>query len=198
MSHGSRASLLKLILHTGRLSALQGSLSSSATLLPPLLPSPVLQNTLAQLSSSPSYTLQTSTLITPLRTRLDQLISYPTTRLHLAGQSALLGILGRVGGTGIAIYLLGVWSGIGIAGASGPGTAAGILALSLLVGVRWSMGKWERAKKRWWGDWSRLGEGLRRDLEVNYLPHFAIAFLKKTGPHFSHLHWCCRRHWIGR
>ena len=136
--------------------------------LPALLHSPVLQNTLSQLTSSPSYPLQTSTLITPLQTRQNQLISYPTTRLHLAGQSSLLGILGGVvGGSGTAAYLLGVGSSVGMADASAPGTTIGVLMLCVLLGLRWAVGRWERAKTQWWEDWARVGEGLGRDLEVN-------------------------------
>src|ERR1700691_728559 len=148
---------MQLILQTGRLSALQSTLTSRATSLPALLASPVLQNTLSQLSFSPSYPLQTSTLVTPLQTRQIQLISYPTTRLHLAGQNAVLGMLGGVvGGAGIAAYLLVAESGVWTAGASGPGTAVGFFMLCTLWGVRRAVGKWERAKKRWWEDWSRI------------------------------------------
>lgn len=105
----------------------------------------------------------------PIHARQDQLINYPTTRLHLAGQSAVLGMLGGlVGGTGIAAYLLGFGSGAGIMGTS---TAVGAMMLSTLLGIRWAVGKWERAKKRWWEDWLRVGEGLGRDLEVRSLLH---------------------------
>lgn len=160
---------IKLIFHTGRLSALQDDLTSSAILLPTLVPSPLLQNTLSQLTSSPSYYLRTSTLTAPLQTRQDQLMNYPTIRLHLAAQNAVLGILGGIiGGGGAAAYVLGLGSGASIAGSSGVGTATGILLLSTLFGVRWAVGKWERAKKRWWEDWSRVGQGLERDLEVSF------------------------------
>ena len=46
------------------------------------------------------------------------------------------------------------------------GTAIGIMMLWSVLGVRWAVGKWERAKKRWWEDWYRVVEGLGRDLEV--------------------------------
>jgi hypothetical protein len=74
---------------------------------------------------------------------------------------------GIVGGTGIVAYLLGSESGVAMVGASEAGTAVGVLMLCTLLGVRWAVGKWERAKKRWWEDWSRVGEGLRRDIEVS-------------------------------
>ena len=46
------------------------------------------------------------------------------------------------------------------------GTAVGVFMLCTVLGVRWAVGKWERAKRRWWEDWSRVVEGLERDLEV--------------------------------
>lgn len=48
-----------------------------------------------------------------------------------------------------------------------PGTAIGVGMLCSVLGVRWAVGKWERAKKMWWDDWRRVGEGLGRDLKVN-------------------------------
>lgn len=70
-----------------------------------------------------------------------------------------------MGGAGIAAYLLGLGSGIAV---TSVGTAMGVSMLCTLLGVRWAVGKWERAKKRWWADWRRVGEGLRRDLEVSF------------------------------
>lgn len=156
---------------------LQNELTSSAKHLPMLLPSPVLQNDLAQLSSSPSYHLQTSTLTTPLQTRQDQLINYPTIRLHLAGQNAVFGMLGgAVGGVGVAAYLINTGGGIAMIGASEAGTAVGALMFCTLLGVRWAVGRWEKAKRRWWEDWSRVGEGLGRELEVSSVIKFTQVF----------------------
>ena len=42
--------------------------------------------------------------------------------------------------------------------------AAGLFAAA--AGVRWAVGGWERARRRWWRDWNRVGEGLERDLKV--------------------------------
>lgn len=44
-------------------------------------------------------------------------------------------------------------------------TAAGIGVLGAVLSARWAVGRWERAKRRWWADWERVGQGLRRDLE---------------------------------
>jgi hypothetical protein len=46
------------------------------------------------------------------------------------------------------------------------GTAIGVGLLSAVVGVRWAIGRWEKAKRRWWEDWERIGQGLDRDLRV--------------------------------
>jgi len=72
-----------------------------------------------------------------------------------------------VGSTGVAAYLINAGSGITMIGASEAGTAVGALMLCTLLGVRWAIGRWEKAKRRWWEDWSRVGEGLGRDSEVS-------------------------------
>ncbi len=95
---------------------------------------------------------------------------YPTNMLHTAAQRVALGMGGSVlSGIGIA------WAGwaeqIGIlGGALGTGmhteTAVGTGMLLTAIGVRWMVGRWEKAKKRWWRDWDRVGQGLERDLQV--------------------------------
>jgi hypothetical protein len=46
------------------------------------------------------------------------------------------------------------------------GTAIGVGLLTSVTGVRWAIGRWEKAKRRWWEDWERIGQGLGRDLRV--------------------------------
>lgn len=57
-----------------------------------------------------------------------------------------------------------------IGGALGPGleveTAVGTGMMISALGVWWMVGRWEKAKKRWWRDWDRVGEGLERDVKV--------------------------------
>lgn len=75
---------------------------------------------------------------------------------------------GLLSGAGSAAYVMNLGSGIGLPFAEGSiGTATGVFMLSTALGVRWAISKWERAKKRWWEDWSRVVEGLGRDLEVS-------------------------------
>lgn len=45
-------------------------------------------------------------------------------------------------------------------------TYLGVGILTAVAGIRWGVGKWERAKKNWWADWKRIGDGLERDLSV--------------------------------
>jgi hypothetical protein len=47
-----------------------------------------------------------------------------------------------------------------------PNTAIGFGLLVAVASIRGSIGSWEKAKKRWWQDWRRVGEGLERDLKV--------------------------------
>ncbi|TFK44342.1 hypothetical protein BDQ12DRAFT_672816 [Crucibulum laeve] len=166
----------KLILHTGRLSALQREFTKSAFSVlsshdKPPFNSALLRNTLLQLKSSQPYQLSSQALTHPLYTRQNQLI-YPTTRLHVAGQRTVLGMSGGVAaGAGVSWagwlgWLVG--SGEGLLGFVGlePGTAIGVGLLSAVASVRWAVGKWEKSKKKWWKDWHRVGEGLDRDLRT--------------------------------
>lgn len=132
--------------------------------LPSSLHSSLLQNSVAQLVAAPTYRLTPATLTIPIQKRLNQLY-YPTTRLHLAAQNALL----IFGTTSVfsSVAAWSAWTGWLGAWAQVPGsTAAGAGALGILFGLRWAIGKWEKGKKRWWEDWDRVGEGLERDLKV--------------------------------
>lgn len=84
------------------------------------------------------------------------------------GGGALAG--GALSGAGWAGLLTsGPLAGIVGSGDMGTGTIIGLGLFGTLTGARWAVGRWERAKKRWWEDWTRVGEGLRRDLAVRYL-----------------------------
>ncbi len=122
--------------------------------------------------SSPSYPLTPDILVRPLAIRRAQIVQYPTARLHLAGQRVVLGMGGSiVAGVGIG------WAGwlkwlvggsesvIGFLGVD-VGTAMGAGVLVALLGLRWGVGHWEKAKQRWWEDWHRVVNGLERDLKV--------------------------------
>ncbi|PPQ68031.1 hypothetical protein CVT25_014492 [Psilocybe cyanescens] len=165
----------KLILETGRLSVLQNETSKLAFSLlsnHPTVSTAILRNSLLQIKRSPGYHLTADSLIQPIFSRRNQIIEYPTMRLHVTGQRAVLGMTGGiVGGAGIGWagwlgWLLG--SGEGLLGFIGmdAGTAMGLGMLSAVASIRWAVGRWEKSKKRWWQDWVRVGEGLDRDLKV--------------------------------
>jgi hypothetical protein len=132
----------------------------------------ILHNTLLQLQASAAYPLSTTSLTSVITSRRNQIVEYPTARLHLSAQRGVLGMWGGVssgaaiGWTGWMGWLVG--SGDGLLGVVGlePHTAMGVGALLAAASVRWCVGKWERAKTKWWEDWRRVGEGLDRDLRV--------------------------------
>ena len=47
-------------------------------------------------------------------------------------------------------------------------TLMGAGGLISVLGLRWAVGHWEKAKKRWWDDWKRIYDGLERDLKVSF------------------------------
>ncbi|KAG7446332.1 uncharacterized protein BT62DRAFT_1075912 [Guyanagaster necrorhizus] len=165
----------KLIYHAGRLSHTQQTFSDAIFALFPRstssLHSSVLHNTLLQMRSTSYYPLTPDSLVGPLAIRHAQIIQYPTARLHLAGQRVVLGMGSSIvagvsmgwagwlkwliGGSESVIEFLGV----------DVGTAMGAGALITLLGVRWGVGHWEKAKQRWWEDWHRVVDGLERDLK---------------------------------
>lgn len=162
---------LTLAFNAGRLASLQQSSEKSSKSLLVSLPttspfhSSLLENRLQQISSTLSYPLDADAFSSPLHSRREQL-KWPTARLHATAQQAVITMAGSsFGGLGIA------WAGwAGQLGLYDIGmqveTALGVGLLSTVVGVRWAVGRFERAKKRWWQDWNRVGEGLERDLRV--------------------------------
>ncbi|KAF9529237.1 hypothetical protein CPB83DRAFT_765399 [Crepidotus variabilis] len=165
----------KLILQTGHLGAIQHGITKRGLCLllkNPIIQTAILRNDLLQLKASSTYHLTPETLTRPIHSRRDQIITYPTTRLHIAGQKALITMTGGmlsgvgIGWAGWLGWLLG--SGEGLLGFLGmdASTALGVGALTAVGGIRWGVGTWEKAKKRWWQDWTRVGQGLERDLKV--------------------------------
>lgn len=84
----------------------------------------------------------------------------PVAHLHLRVQMLLIQAYGlSIGGPGVA---WGSWA----VGYASEELAIGASALSFILGIRWALGRWEKAKKRWWESWARIDEGLERDLQV--------------------------------
>ncbi|KAI0730330.1 hypothetical protein C8Q72DRAFT_776135 [Fomitopsis betulina] len=161
----------KLIFHAGRISHLQRSLTDSASSLAASFPlssafhSPVLQNHLSQIAASPTFPMDSTALLHPLYTRRQQL-RWPTARLQSTAQRVLLTMGGSVAG-GASVAWAG-WAGqLGILDFATQGeTVIGVGMLGAVVGVRWAVGRFERAKKKWLSDYDRVGEGLERDLRA--------------------------------
>ena len=106
-------------------------------------------------------------------------MSVPTGMLQTTAQRTTLGMGASVlGGFGIAWVGWAEHLGI-IGGALSTGmqveTAVGLGMLTTALGMRLMVGKWDKAKKRWWRDWDRVGKGLERDLQV-------INLLSLTSP----------------
>ncbi|KAG6897523.1 hypothetical protein C0992_000749 [Termitomyces sp. T32_za158] len=167
----------QLILQTGRLSVLQDEITKSmfsllATHSHPPFNSAVLQNLLQQLVASSSFRVTSRTLTHPFDTRRDQIIEYPTMRLHATAQRVTIRMGGGIAaGAGLSWFGWFGWlagTGENLLGTVGldTGTAIGLGLFIAVMSVRWGVGKWERAKKRWWEDWDRVGSGLGRDLRT--------------------------------
>lgn len=140
--------------------------------------SPVLENTISQIQESPSYPVTTRSLTGPLYTRKAQL-EYPTNMLHSTAQRVTLGM-----GTSVLAGFGTAWAGwaekLGVlSGALATGmeveTALGTGMMISTLGVWWMVGRWEKAKRRWWRDWDRIGEGLERDVKVLISPYIVYT-----------------------
>ncbi|KAL5506985.1 hypothetical protein ACEPAH_6441 [Sanghuangporus vaninii] len=170
----------ELIFHTGRLASLQAYFVSRTTSLFASLPrvfhSSILQNTLAQITSSPSFPITPSSpspdssstftnnstpsppaLLTPLRTRTAQL-AYATRSLHLSAQRLLLFTFANTSLSSLSSALLYVHFSVDASTSIAFGT------LGTLAGLRWAVGRWTKARERWFVAFGRVGEGLERDM----------------------------------
>lgn len=157
-------SCCQLVFHSGQLSALQSNyLSHTSTTLtsriPAPLTSPLLSNTLAQLSAKPAFRILPTTLLAPALNRLYSLQT-STTRLHKSANRLVLGTATSWLTSSVLSAYLYIASFLDIATSLG-------LASFVSVGVlRWAVGRWERAKGRWWDDWKRVGRAVERDVRA--------------------------------
>ena len=139
-------------LHASRALSIARSALSTTT-----LRSPVLLNALSQLGHAPSFAVTPRALLRPLEHRIARLDAGTTSALARAAQVLLLRVAGSVGGgavMGAAVL------------AQGVGEAAGAGLLVAAVGVRWAIGRWDKARKMWRADWVRVKKAAERDVEV--------------------------------
>lgn len=172
----------QMVFESGQLSHLQSSLSSSSdeiirqlshtstspTQSPPHphpFTSPLLANHLSTLSLS-IPPLTPTTLLSPILTRRNQLVTQSIPRLQLSAQRALL--------TTYSTALLGAslsWAAyvppIEILSA---GTAGGLGLLSIVGSLALGQKFWTGAQRKFWRDWNRVTGMLKGDLEVRAEP----------------------------
>ncbi|KIO28052.1 hypothetical protein M407DRAFT_22684 [Tulasnella calospora MUT 4182] len=155
--------------HSGKLSFLSKTLSEESertVAFPPTSPfnSAILQNTLSQISrsSSPHFS---PPILTPISSRQSQISTHLVPQLQSRAERVVasfyalsFGSLGAAWASSPILFdVLGMETAIGV-GALGVATS---LRVVLLRG-------WERAVKKWWEGWDRVGEGLGRDVKVAY------------------------------
>ncbi|KAH9046088.1 hypothetical protein EDB84DRAFT_742205 [Lactarius hengduanensis] len=127
------------------------------TALPPALRSRVLLNALEQRAHAPSFALEPRALLAPLERRFARLDAGPTAALARAAQVLLLRAAGSTGaGVGAGALVL----------AHGVGEATGAGLFIAAAGVRWAIGRWDKARRAWRGDWVRVKEAAERDVQT--------------------------------
>lgn len=169
---------VQVVFESGQLSHLQSSLSSSSDQIirqlshtsssptqlsphPHPFTSPLLANHLSTLSLS-IPPLTPTTLLSPIITRRNQLVTKSIPRLQLSAQRALL--------TTYSTALLGAsmsWVAyVPPVDVLSAGTASGLGLLSIVGSLALGQKLWAGAQKKFWRDWNRVTGMLKGDLEV--------------------------------
>ncbi|KAG8981344.1 hypothetical protein FRB90_007316 [Tulasnella sp. 427] len=155
--------------HSGKLSTLHETLSTAsekAVQFPnsSTFHSAILQNNLSQISRT-SSPLFSPALLAPITSRQSQILQHLVPQLQSRAERAVA-----------SFYALSFGS-LGAAWASSPivfdvlgtETAIGIAALGVVGSLRVVlMTGWEKATKKWWEGWDRVGQGLGRDVKSAY------------------------------
>ncbi|KAF8260964.1 hypothetical protein EI94DRAFT_1810985 [Lactarius quietus] len=128
-----------------------------ASALPAPLRSCVLLNALEQRAHAPSFALEPRALLAPLERRIARLDAGTTAALARGAQVLLLRVFGSIGaGVGAGALVL----------SHGLGEAVGAGMLVGAVGVRWAIGRWDKARRAWRSDWVRVKEAAERDVQT--------------------------------
>ncbi|KAA1471779.1 hypothetical protein DENSPDRAFT_929821 [Dentipellis sp. KUC8613] len=148
---------------------------------PSPLASQVLRNSVDQLVAAPDYTVRPMELLAPLNRRRTMLEGVVTDTLERAAQGLIARVFGSAsagvgaGGAWIAWQEGAAWL-VGSAGdaavsatqlAEAVGTGTGLGLLVAVSGIRWAVGKWERARRDWWLSWKRVADGAERDMKAS-------------------------------
>lgn len=121
--------------------------------------SQLLANELDQLRLLPSGSITPATLTTPIVSRRE-LVAAPTTFLHRRAQQLVFSATSTMFLSGVGSYSAWAWQLLDAT------TSAGLGVLISVATLRWAIARWEKAQKRWWEDWQRIGQGLARDVQV--------------------------------
>ena len=148
--------------------------------LPPSLRSRVLLNALDQRAHVPSFVIEPRALLVPLEKRIKRLSDGSTVALARAAQVLLLRVGASIGAGATSAMLL-------LQGGLGEAVGAGMLVG--VVGVRWAVGRWERARRAWREDWVRVKEAAERDVQVR-VKHTLLP--DATHSNVRRLHWTRR------
>lgn len=167
-----------MVYQTGILSVLQQSLAASLqrTLSSPAHPSlhsAVLINDLPRLNP-----IHPTLLLAPLQGRLDQLLSSsgPISVLQLRAQNAVRSTYALSAGSAASGY--GAW----LVDVLGAESGLGLAALGTAIGLRWGLGKWEKAKRKFWVDFARVESGLEEDLQVRSIFVCSSHLVERQNP----------------
>ncbi|KAF8331094.1 uncharacterized protein EI90DRAFT_3058527 [Cantharellus anzutake] len=137
------------------------------------LVTPVLRNSLEQISQSISTRITPSDLTRPIEKRLTHLRSHSPRVSTFHGSSALTHLHRRAQNVLLQSYAFSfggsfaAWA-VSTSSPSWPWLELHLIGALCVVGsMRWAAGRWEKAKAKWWGAWRRVDEGLDRDIEAS-------------------------------
>jgi hypothetical protein len=150
---------------TGTLASKQAMLHIATSRLVENLPtsfkSAVLVNDISRIrQQNKSHPVHSSALTTSLAHRRSQLIDFALPTLQSRLERSVLDGLGYS-----ALSLVStVW--LNAASVLGGETAFSLGLFGVLAALRISIGRWEKAKKKWWADFARVSSGLKADIEA--------------------------------
>ena len=156
--------IVKLNFWAGTLASKQASIHIAASHLAENLPasfkSAILVNDISRIrKQNKSPLVHSSALTSSLAHRRSQLINFALPTLQSQLERSVLDGLGYS-----ALSLVStVW--LNAASVLEGETAFSLALFGVLTATRISVGRWEKAKNKWWADFARVSEGLKADIE---------------------------------